>query len=293
MEIPSPIPLTVIILTFNEERNLSPCLESVVGWTEKIFVVDSGSSDRTKDIAQQYRSVVAEHPFETHAKQWDWALRNLPLTTDWILGLDADQRTDDKLKQEITHLFSKDQNGLQQIEGIYVRRKQIFRGRWIRHGGYGSKYLLKFFRRDKVRIDSDDRIDHHFFVSGKVLKLSGALIEENHKENDLNFWIEKHIHYAELQAEEELQRRRNGQWPISPSLFGTPDQRILWQKKFWYRLPLYLRSFLYFFWRYILQGGFLDGKEGLIFHFLHALWYRILIDIHLDELIRNHDYPRS
>jgi len=280
----TPLPVTVVILAFNEEANLPACLESVSDWSQEIWVVDSGSKDKTQRLATGFGARIVEHSFESHAKQWDWALRHLPITAEWVLGLDADQRLSPELREEVISLFSEEKEELAGIDGIYLKRKQIFRGQWIRHGGYYPKYLLKLFRKDKVQVDIHDLIDHHFYISGKTLKLSENLVEENLKESDLKFWIEKHRRYARLHAAQELRQRRNGKRPISPSFFGTPDQLTLRLKTVWYRLPLFVRPFLYFFYRYFIRLGFLDGTEGLVFHFLHGFWYRMLIDIHLNKL---------
>jgi len=276
------IPISVIILTYNEESNLEVCLSSVCGWTREIFVVDSGSTDRTREIAARLGATLVDHPFETHARQWDWALANLPLQTDWILGLDADQRVTPELAAEIGGL---DSQALAGVDGIYIKRRQIFRDRWIKHGGYYPKYLLKMFRRGSVKTDARDLVDHHFFVTGRAIKLRRDLLEVNKKEDDISFWIEKHNRYASLLAKEELQNRTNGRPHIlKPSLLGTPNQKSLRLKQLWQHLPLYLRPFLYFLYRYFVRLGFLDGKQGAIFHFLHAFWFRLLIDIKLDEL---------
>lgn len=282
-----PIPLTVLVLTYNEEQNLPQCLGSVAGWVDEILVADSGSSDRTLEIAESYGAKVASHAFETHTLQWSWALESLPIRHEWVLALDADQRVAPGLKEEMIRLFSPDQGNLKELDGIYIRRKQFFRGQSIRWGAHRSKYLLKLFRRRTVLIDEHDLVDHHFHVTGKVAKLKGELIEENRKEDDIAFWIEKHNRYAVLHAREEWLRRRNGApWPVQPSLFGTPDQRSIWFKKRWVRLPLYLRPGLYFLYCYLLRLGFLDGKQGFVFHFMRTFWYRLLVDIHLDDLSR-------
>jgi hypothetical protein len=168
-----------------------------------------------------------------------------------------------------------------------VNRRQVFRGRWIRFGGYYPKYLLKLFRREHVMFDSHDLVDHHFYVPGACDRLTHDMVEANHKEDRITFWIEKHNRYAALHAREELRRRRGeAPLPIPPLLFGTPDQRTLWLKQRWYQLPLFARPVLYFVYRYFLLRGFLDGRQGLVFHFLHGLWYRFLIDVNLDELLR-------
>jgi glycosyltransferase involved in cell wall biosynthesis len=291
---------SVVILTYNEECNLPACLESVRGLCCEVFIVDSGSTDRTVEIAKTYGAIVFSHPFETHTKQWLWALGTLPTTSEWVLGLDADQQVTPELAQEILeklgagsteprvgrtqHAARKTQHE-DQVNGFYIKRRQIFRGRWIRHGGYYPKYLLKLFRRDRVRIDPSDLIDHHFYVEGHVTKLQYDLIEVNKKEDDISFWIDKHNRYATLLAREELYRREETRRNfLQPSLVGNPDQRTLRLKQLWWRLPLFVRPFLYFFYRYFLRFGFLDGKEGFMFHFLQGFWYRLLVDIKLEEM---------
>jgi glycosyltransferase involved in cell wall biosynthesis len=279
------LPISVVVPTYNEERNIENCLRCLCDWASEIFVVDSGSSDRTMQIAAKYGALIVHHPFETHARQWRWALENLPLQHDWVLGLDADQRITPELAAELHRLFTTEKSRLTQVDGFFINRRQVFRGRWIRHGGYYPKYLLKLFRRGSVRTDPNDLVDHHFYVEGRVRKLRHDLIEENHRENDISFWIEKHNRYAALLASEEfLCRKECRQKPIEPSLMGNPDQRTLWRKQLWDRFPLFVRPFLYFLYRYLLRLGFLDGKEGFIFHFLHAFWFRLLVDIKLEEL---------
>lgn len=282
--------LSVIVLTYNEETNLPACLESLRGVDCETFVVDSGSTDRTVAIAGEYGARVVDHPFETHAKQWDWALNHVPIATDWVLGLDADQRLTPELRNEIAQLFGRAkgvryEGKLAEIDGFYIKRRQVFRGKWIRHGGYYPKYLLKLFRRERVKTDTNDLLDHHFYIAGQTAKLRHDLIEENQKESDISFWIEKHNGYASLLAREELEYKRNGRpAPIAPSASGNPDQRALWMKRQWHRMPLYVRPFLYFVYRYFLCLGFLDGKEGFIFHFLQGFWFRLLVDIKIEEM---------
>lgn len=281
-----PLPISVIVLTFNEQTNLDDCLRSVAGWAGQLVVVDSGSSDGTLAIARRYGATVLHHPFSSHARQWAWALANAPRTHPWVFGLDADQRITPELRDELARRFARPET-LAGLAGFYIKRRQIFRGRWIRHGGYYPKYLLKLFRLDAVRLDQHDLMDHHFYVEGRSALLKNDLIEDNQKEHDIAFWIAKHNRYAQLHAQEELERRiGGGGWPLRAALLGSPDQRVIWLKQRWYRLPLYLRPFVYFFYRYLGQLGFLDGKQGFIFHFLQAFWYRLLVDIHLDDLLR-------
>jgi glycosyltransferase involved in cell wall biosynthesis len=283
------IPISIVILTFNEERNLPGCLQSVASWAGEIFVVDSGSTDRTVDIAATYNTAVVTHPFETHAKQWNWALRHLPFTFPWALCLDADHRVTIELAEELKSMFGANggRSVVDQVDGFYVKRRQVFRGKWIKHGGYYPKYMLKLLRHEKASSDEAELLDFRFYVDGLTEKLRNDFIEDNQNEQEISFWTTKHVRFANLQAREEQARQRGSLiWRTSPSLFGSPDQRILWLKTVWYRLPLYIRPFAYFAYRYFARLGFLDGKQGFIFHFLQAFWYRLLVDINLDELRR-------
>ena len=280
-------PISVVVLTYNEGRNLGACLESLSALAEDIFVVDSGSSDGTVDVAKLYGAKVVTHAFESHAKQWRWALQNLPLSTEWVLALDADQRVTAGLREEISRTVSGNSGEQTRLAGCFVRRRQIFRGRWIKHGGYYPKYLLKLFRRDRVWLDERELVDHHFYVRGVVAKLRHDLVEDNQNEADISVWLVKHIRYASLQAEEEFRRAKEGRRPSGRvSFLGAPDLRILSLKRIWEHLPLYVRPCLYFLYRYVLRFGFLDGKEGFVFHVLQSFWYRLLVDIKLDELRR-------
>ena len=128
------IPVSAVILTKDEELNLPACLASLREVVAEIFVVDSGSSDRTVDIARAAGARVVTHAFSGHSAQWQWALSELPLEHDWVLGLDADQRLMPELARELHELFS-DPQQVQEYSGFYVTRRNIFRGKWIRWGG--------------------------------------------------------------------------------------------------------------------------------------------------------------
>jgi hypothetical protein len=227
--------------------------------------------------------VVIRHEFAGHSAQWRWALAELPLRHEWVLGLDADQRLTPELVQELRELFGKPAQ-LDDYDGFYVARRNIFRGKWIRWGGYYPKHLLKLFRRARLLHESADLLDHHFRVPGKVGRLRHDIIEENLKEDSVDFWVKKHLRYAELLATEDA-RRREGVTPttVQAAMFGSPDERAEWQKQTWTVLPRFVRAPAYFIWRYVFRLGFLDGKQGFAFHFLHAFWFRLVTDLKIDE----------
>ncbi|MBI4446465.1 MAG: glycosyltransferase family 2 protein [Acidobacteria bacterium] len=270
---------SAVILTYNEETNIESCLHSLSGWCPEIFIVDSGSTDQTLAICRRYTERIYNHPYTDHASQWDWALKNLPLTTEWVMPLDADHVVTEPLRKEILRVLENPQPG---IDGYYAQHRYFFWGAPMR--GF-KPYTLCLFRRLKTRLDPSELVDFRFLVNGKTAKLRGALHEDNQKERSLDFWIDKHQRFASRIAIEEVLRTHGLiQWSLKPRLFGNPDESILWIKSRWYALPLYLRPCLYFFYRYFLRLGFLDGKVGFLYHFLQALWFRLLIDAKIMEL---------
>ncbi len=277
------IPLTVLVTTRNEEANIERCLASVHGFADQVFVLDSESSDRTVEIARRYAEVQTLAYDHSRIIPWifQWGLDHLPIRNDWVLILEADQALSPELRDEIAGAVT---SATTAANGFYIRRKQIFRGTWIRHGGYGGKLLLKLFRRSRAELDPKEQ-DTRVYVRGEVGRLREPLEEWNRKEDAILFYLEKHLRYADAFAKEELERRKSGfDWKQEPRLFGTADQRVLWLKRLYYRLPLYLRPFLYFFYRYFVLLGFLDGRNGFIFHFLQAFWFRLVVDVRIAEL---------
>ncbi|MEJ5960604.1 exosortase Y [Pedobacter immunditicola] len=271
-----------IILTLNEEQHLPRLVKSIAGLMADTFVLDSGSTDQTRSICNQYDVAVAYHPFENHPKQWVAALKLFPIKTPWVICLDADQVVTPELYQ-LLETFSNDE--YLDIDGIYFNRKNIFKGRWIKHGGYYPFYLLKMFRFNIGYSDLNENMDHKFQVPGKTrIWKKGHIMEENLKENAVSFWIEKHNHYSDLLATEEIERRLHlrGQ-SIKPDLWGDPNARNAWLKRLWWKLPRYIRPFLYFGYRMLVQKGILDGKKGIVFHFLQGFWFRLIVDIKIEE----------
>ena len=272
-----------IILTYNEEFHLQRLLNSLDGIDAQVYVLDSGSTDATVSIAEKYSAVVLTHPFENHPHQWDFALKNFDIKTPWVICLDADHIVTPELKAQLYAFNEKD---YADVDGIYFNRKNYFKGRWIKHGGYYPFYMLKMFRYGKGYSDLNEGMDHRFIVPGKtVVWKEGYIKEENLKENNIRFWIEKHNRYSDLVAREEIERMQKMRTQIiRPDFWGSPDERTAWLKQIWWQLPLYVRPILYFIYRFIFRLGILDGREGTIFHFLQAYWFRLIVDIKIDEI---------
>jgi len=278
---------SIIILTFNEEVHLPRLLDSISDLKASIYILDSGSTDNTLKIAQDFGAIVKTNKFENHPKQWHFALQNFQIDTPWIIGLDADQIVSPQLFNMLEDFKNDDYSG---VNGIYFNRKNYFQGTWIKRGGYFPFYLLKMFRTGVGYSDLNENMDHRFIVPGKTtIWNKGFLIEENLKENDINFWIEKHKRYSDSVAIEEFERLKGlRSQTLKPTLFGNPDERTAWLKRLWWQLPLGVRPYLYFSYRMLFKLGILDGAKGIKFHYLHALWFRLLIDKKIKELKKKH-----
>jgi glycosyltransferase involved in cell wall biosynthesis len=276
------------ILTYNEEQHLPRLLQSISRLNAPLFILDSGSTDRTIEIGQQFGATILTHPFENHPRQWDFALKNFQITTPWIICLDADQIVTEELHTRLLSFKDEDYTG---VEGIYFNRKNFFKGRWIKHGGYYPFYLLKMFRYGVGFSDTNENMDHRFVVPGKTLTWKdGVIIEENLKENNIRFWIDKHNRYSDLVAHEEVERMMQAKTQtVKPNAWGSPNERKAWRKRLWWKLPRYVRPALYFTQRFIFQLGFLDGRTGVIFHFLQGFWFRLIVDVKIDELLKEQE----
>lgn len=275
--------ISVIILTKNEEANLPDCLASLQKLDAEVFIVDSCSTDQTVEIAQKANCQVFEHPFENHAKQLNWAIQNLPITTPWILRLDADERLTPELAEELKLVLPQTSND---ITGYQVKRRVFFMNRWIRHGGYYPTWLLRVWRTGVGTCEQRWMDEHIVLSQGKIVNLQHDIIDENKK--GLGFWIDKHNSYADREVKDLLNMAvEQDDSLLKKGQLSQASQRRWIKKNFYGRSPLFLRAFLYFLMRYTLGLGFLDGKEGLIFHFLQGFWYRFLVDAKIYEIHKN------
>ncbi|MBM4406828.1 MAG: glycosyltransferase family 2 protein [Chloroflexi bacterium] len=269
--------LTVIILTLNEEVNLPLCLQSIRGLTADVFVLDSGSTDRTVEIAKAAGAVVAAHPFENYGAQRNWAQQHMPKSTEWVLHLDADERLTPELVTEINSLMT---DPPPQVNGFLLRKRTYFMGKWMRHGGHYPSYHLRLLRPAHGRCENR-LYDQHFVVDGAVKRLHHDYIDV--VASDLTTWTLRHVRWAGMEAQ-ELEQERSGKDQVQPKMLGNPVQRRRWLRVSLYgNAPLFLRAWLYWFYRYFVRLGFLDGREGLIFHFLQGCWFRFQVDSRIYE----------
>ena len=285
--------LTVIIITKNEEKNLLKCVRSLGDLPKRVVVVDSGSTDRTCAVAKKLGCDVFFHEWQGYAAQINWALNNTDIDTEWIMRMDADEELLPKLKVEIgTTLdyfesFDKDTDRCspESVNGFMLKRRIIFMGKWIRHGGIYPTYMLRIVRRGHAVCEQNIMDEHLVLNDGKAISLKNDFIDKNTK--TLEWWTEKHNRYSGLELESYLSERAkeaSGDGDVEPNLFGSQVQRRRWLKNVvYYKTPLMLRAHLYFIYRYYIRLGFLDGPEGRIFHFLQGYWYRFLVDAKIYE----------
>lgn len=271
--------LTTLILTRDEERHIARAIRSVAGLGGRVVVIDSGSTDRTVEIARALGAEVLANPWRNHATQFNWGLDQLPEGTGWVLRLDADEVLSPELVAQIAATLP----GLgTDVEGVTMGRRMAFMGRVIRHGGLFPIRVLRIFRHGKGRCENR-WMDEHIKVAGQVVDLPGEMLDDNL--NSLTWWTAKHNAYASREVV-DLLNLEHGFMPhdtVAGLGRGQAGAKRWLKEKVYARLPGGFRALAYFLYRYVFRAGFLDGREGLAFHVLQGFWYRFLVDAKLAE----------
>ena len=276
------VDLAVIILTKNEKLHIARCLERLSPLEPRqIFVVDCFSTDETQGIAEDVSASlrlcvkIVEHEWPgLYAKQFNWALDNLPVEAKWVLRMDADEyltlETIERLKEELPNIP-------QDVSGLNIELKRKFRGGEIRHGTVGIRQA-RIFRYGIGRCE-DRAMDEHIVVSqGRIIDFVGAFYDDSLM--PFEEWKEKHRGYARREAMDAVSLFR------TPERLASPSPTDLKKIKY-YKLPPYFRALAYFCIRYFLKLGFLDGLAGFRWHFWQGLWYRLLVDCEIKRLCAN------
>ena len=253
--------LTAIVMTRDEELHVQRVLDSLAG-IESIFVVDALSEDHTRALAEAAGATVVEHAWEGYAAQKNWALANLPISTEWVLFVDADEVLTPALRAEIEQAVRDPE-----ISGWYVPRANIFLGRVLKHAWWYPDYQMRLFRLGRGRYE--DRLVHeHVIIDGKEAFLVEPLLHENLK--GIDAFVSRQLKYAGLEAIEMRQLREGtGGEQRRGRLLGTwPERRRALKTLVWYRIPG--RPLIRFLWMYVVRRGFLDGKQGLLYSQLIA-----------------------
>jgi glycosyltransferase involved in cell wall biosynthesis len=272
--------ISVVIITFNEEKNIAHTLENIKNWANEIVILDSYSTDNTVSIAESYGAKVYFRKFDNFSSQRKHALNELPILNKWIFILDADELLTDELKREINITIKSTS-----FDAFIINRRFYWKGKWIKRGYYPTR-ILRLGR--KGSIDCDDRpINEHLVCkSNNVGYLKNDFIDYNRK--NLTEWIDKHNNYSTREAKQLIDREYQ-----KYNFFASQYERNRWIRvNVWSRLPVILRPLLYFCYRYFFRLGFLDGKKAFMYHFLHAFIYRTLIDFKYLEDKWEKDFDR-
>jgi glycosyltransferase involved in cell wall biosynthesis len=265
--------ITAIILTKNEEINIADCINSIKDTVKRIVVIDSFSTDRTIGIAKELGAEVYQHPFENYARQYMYGVQIANSNTMWTLRIDADERLTDESAKELEYLCNKNMNT--EVAGIVLRFKKNFLGKDLYHGGVYPWKKMNCYKT-KLGAIEDRKMDEHIVLSsGFVVEMKTDCLHFDFK--TIEYWINKHNWYSSRETVdyfENLEKKKDK---------SELDFKTWFKMNVYYRLPLGMRAHMYYLYRYYIKLGFLDGKEGKIYAFLQAYWYRYLVDIKIYE----------
>ena len=273
--------VSVVILTHNEEQHIERCINSVRGIADDIVIVDSFSSDRTVEIGRGLGARVFQNSWKNYATQFQWALDNTDIQTEWIMRLDADEylETDAQRVRDCLSALQVCQTGL------YIRRKYFFLGKWIKRGAMYPIYVLRFWRRKAGRIENRWMDEHIVLDYGDTTTTDIDIVDDNR--NTVTWWINKHNAYATREMIDIL----NDEYSFLPKDNVLSEDRgsqagvkRLLKENVYNHLPVFVRPALFFLYRYLFRLGFLDGAEGYAFHFMQCFWYRNLVDLKVFEM---------
>jgi len=278
--------ISVVILTYNEEKHIKRCIETLLPVAKNIFIVDSFSTDSTVEMCESLGAKVYQRKWKNYADQFQWGLDNCPIETEWVMRMDADEYIEQDLIKELPSALSCVGND---VTGFYILRKYFFLGRWVKYGAVYPLNLLRVWRTGKGRIESR-WMDEHIVLdgAGNTASMTGHIVDDNL--NNTKWWTEKHNAYADREMIDVLDRKYN-LFPSDDLLTVQNDSsqakiKRLVKERLYNRLPIFVRPLLYFLYRYFLRLGFLDGKSGFAFHYFQGYWYRSLVDLRVYEAER-------
>ena len=271
--------ITAIILTKNEEVNIERCIKSIKAWVDRVVVVDSGSTDKTVELAEALGAEIYRHePFVHYAGQFNWALDNVDVKTRWVYRIDADEEVPPSLAAEIVESCRKHHDD--DVNGFVMKFKIAFMGTFLKHGGMYPFYNLTIFKYGKGRYEDRALGEHVILSEGRTIALKNDCLHFDFK--SLDAWINKHNWYATREVADYYATRSKGQEDPN-KLYREAKKTSKLRDGLYYRLPKFLRAKLYFWYRYYFRLGFLDGRAGYVHAFLQAYWFRFLVDAKIME----------
>ncbi|HEY4210017.1 MAG TPA: glycosyltransferase family 2 protein [Steroidobacteraceae bacterium] len=266
--------VSVLILTLNEEINIEQCLDSL-SWCDDVVVLDSLSTDRTVALAEERGARVVKRPFDNWSAHQNWAVANIDFRHPWVLYLDADERCPDDLRDEA---LERARAGTTEV-AFRVRRKDFFMGQWLKHAQLYPTWLVRLFRPERIRYER--LVNPVAIVDGALGELQSHIIHYPFS-HGVSHWIARHNRYSDLEAVEAAKVR--DRTAHGGSLWSRdPNERRRALKDVFFRLPA--RPLVKFFYYYGWRRGFLDGRAGLTYATLQAI-YEYMIACKGNELDR-------
>lgn len=265
--------ITAIILTKNEEINITDCIKSIITVVKRVVVVDSFSTDRTVELAEKCGAEVYQHGFENYAKQYMYAIDVSKIDTVWTLRIDADERLTPDSEKELELLCN--ENMTTEVAGIILRFKKNFLGKDLYHGGVYPWKKMNCYKTKYGTIENRSMDEHIVLSQGSVVEMKHDCLHYDFK--NLEFFINKHNWYSSRETVDYFESLETMQSK------KELDFKTWFKMNFYYKLPMGFRAHTYYIYRYYLRMGFLDGKEGKIYAFLQAYWYRYLVDAKIYE----------
>lgn len=252
---PGVAPVAVVMISLNEGHNMEAVLENLRGWAQEVFLVDSYSRDETVDIALRYGVHVVQRQFRGFGDQWNFALRELPISAPWTMKLDPDERLTDGLKRNLDIAMRRGgANGFSLERCLWLMGKALpIRQR-----------LVRVWQTGKCRF-TNIAVNEHPIVKGVIEHVSGFM--EHHDSPDLDHWLEKQNRYTTAEA---IIAYEKSALADTPRIFGTQLQRRMWLKKYFHRFPC--RYFLFFLYCWLWQGAWRSGWVGYA-------WARLRSDV--------------
>jgi glycosyltransferase involved in cell wall biosynthesis len=257
--------VSVLLLTYNEEINLSRCLNALT-WCDDVVVVDSGSTDATVSIAKTFGARVLTRTFDNFAAQRNFGLDTADLRHDWVLHLDADE--------VVTDVFLATLEALVPPGGTYAYRvpsKTIFRGRWLRHAGMFPSYQVRLGHRERLRFKQVGHGQREDLPPEQLGTFSEPYLHHAFS-HGMRHWLDRHVRYADDEARELRAARKTRLWTWRDIVARDRMARRRALKSLAFSLPLPLRPPLRFLYVYVFRGGFLDGHAGFIYAFMLATY---------------------
>ena len=240
------LPISVIMLTLNEEHHLATAIMNSKSWAEEIFIVDSCSTDKTVDIALDHRVKIVQRQFTNFGDQWNFAIERLPINAPWTVKLDPDERVTAELVEEMSRIVQSENS----CQGYWIPRRLWFMGKPLRV----FTDVLRLWRTGKCHF-SDVIVNEHPLIDGKVGRLRGII--EHYDSEDLNHWWDKQNRYTTMEA---IMKVKGDKFATKSKLLGNALERRMFLKKYFHRIPF--RFYLLWLYLMFIEGVWRDGEVG-------------------------------